>query len=206
MAMKVRKKALVLKSEDAVSLPQSKAAPVPAKKERRALRLAKATNVAFSLEPEVRARFAAEARAEGMELGHYLQKVLENHLLASAVAGDPLADRICAKRAVIDRIVALAQKLDQAGKFDEHFVLTVMKTAARDGSFMALYHTAIGAADTGEISKDLARNQRPINQQLGRLIRKSVGAKGMKTDAGRVARAQVTGEIISSYTLLTKPG
>lgn len=166
---------------------------------RRAVRLARATNVAFSLEPAVRARFAEEAKAEGMELGHYLQKVLENHLLDTAPEDDPLAERIRAKRAVIDHVVALAQTLDAQGRFDEHFVVTVMKEAAADDTFMGLYHIAIG----GE-GKAAARAQKPLNQQLGRLIRKAVGAKGLRTDAGRVARAQVTGEIISSYTLLTK--
>ncbi|WP_417719649.1 hypothetical protein [Salipiger sp.] len=174
-------------------------APKSDKKPSRAERLAMATNVAFSLEPKVRARFVAEAKAEGMELGHYLQKVLETHLLDKAPEGDELADRIRAKRYVIDRVVAIAKDLDGKGKFDEHFVLTVMKAAAADTAFMDKYHTAIG----GE-GKDGARAQKPLNQQLGRLIRKSVGAKGIKTDAGRVARAQVTGEIISSYTLLSK--
>ena len=172
------------------------------KKQRRAERLAKATNVAFSLEPAVRARFASEAKAEGMELGHFLQKVLENHLLDTAPKDDPLAERIRAKRAVIDQTVETAKRLDRDGRFDEHFVLNVMKTAAKDEDFMKIYNTAIGW--NPETKK--AHGQKALNQQLGRLIRKSVGAKGMKTDAGRVARAQVTGEVISSYTLLTKQG
>ena len=111
-----------------------------------------------------------------------------------------LAERIRAKRAVIDHTVTLAQSLDAEGKFDENFVLTVMKTAAKDEEFMMIYNTAIGF--NPETKK--AHGQKALNQQLGRLIRKSVGATGIKTDAGRVARAQVAGEVISSYTLLTK--
>lgn len=176
--------------------------PTDVKKQRRAVRIAKATNVAFSLEPAVRARFAADAKKEGMELGHFLQKVLENHLLETAEKGDVLAERIRAKRAVIDHTVELAQKLDTEGKFDENFVLTVMKAASSDEEFMMLYNTAIGADADGKNGK----GQKALNQQLGRLIRKSVSAKGIKTDAGRVARAQVSGEVISSYTLLTKQG
>ncbi len=170
------------------------------KKQRRSERMARASNVAFSLEPAVRARFAAEAKEKGMELGHYLQKVLENHLLDTSEKDDPLAERIRAKRAVIDHTVTLAQSLDAEGKFDENFVLTVMKTAAKDEEFMMIYNTAIGF--NPETKK--AHGQKALNQQLGRLIRKSVGATGIKTDAGRVARAQVAGEVISSYTLLTK--
>ena len=136
-----------------------------------------------------------------LELGHFLQKLLEQHVVDNAEQGDELADRLRAKRAVIDRIVALATELDEKGKFDEHFVLTVMQTAAKDGDFMALYATA-----TGGEGKTTAHIQKPLNQQLGRLIRKAVGAKGIKTDRGTVARAQVQGEIITSYTLLTKTG
>ncbi len=171
------------------------------KKRKRAMRLAKATNVAFSLEPQVRARLAEQARTEGLELGHYLQKVLETHVVDTAEDGDALVERIRAKRAVIDHITNLAKELDANDKFDEHFVLTVMKTAAADEAFMAFYNTAIG----GE-GKQSKMSQKPLNQQLGRLIRKAVGAKGMKTDRGTVARAQTSGEIISSYTLLTKQG
>ena len=186
--------------EDLKTNPQT--SEIPTKKARRAERLAKATNVAFSLEPAVRARFAEQAKKEGMELGHFLQKVLENHLLETAPKDDELAERIRAKRAVIDHTVELAQTLDKDGKFDENFVLTVMKTAAKDEEFMMIYNTAIGF--NAETNK--AHGQKALNQQLGRLIRKSVGAKGLKTDAGRVARAQVSGEVISSYTLLTKQG
>lgn len=179
----------------------TEATETKAKTAKRAVRLAKATNVAFSLEPKVRARLVALAHEEGLELGHYLQKVLENHILETAVENDDLSDRLRAKRAVIDKVVEITLDLDGKDKFDEHFILTVMKAAAADEEFMTLYHTAIG----GE-GKSAVRAQKPLNQQLGRLIRKAVGAKGMKTDKGTVARAQVTGEIISSYTLLTKKG
>ena len=172
-----------------------------AKAGKRAVRLAKATNVAFSLEPKVRARLVALAQEEGLELGHYLQKVLENHILENSADGDGLSERLRAKRAVIDKVVEIALDLDAKGKFDEHFILTVMKASAADAEFMSLYNVAMG----GE-GKAAARVQKPLNQQLGRLIRKAVGGKGIKTDKGTVARAQVTGEIISSYTLLTKKG
>ncbi len=155
--------------------------------------------VAFSLEPQVRARMVQLAKAEGHELGHYLQKLVENHLLEKAADGDELAERIKSKRAVIDHVVTLAQKLDADGKFDEAFVLTVMQTAAKDKGFMTLYNTAIA-----EGSKHSGRRQRLLNQQLGRLIRKAVGAVGKRNDDKKVMRGQATGEIISSYTLLAK--
>lgn len=166
---------------------------------KRAERLAKASNVAFSLEPKVRARLAEMAKGEGLELGHYLQKVLETHVLEASADGDELADRLRAKRAVVDHVVSLARELDSEGRFDEHFILTVMTEAASDEGFMELYHLAVG----GE-GKQAARAQKPMNQQIGRLIRKAAGAKGMRTEEGKVMRGQATGALISSYTLLTR--
>lgn len=174
-------------------------ADIKAVRARRAARLAKASNVAFSLEPKVRARLVALAKENGVELGHYLQKILELHVVEQAAEGDALAERLSAKRAVIDQVIALAQKMDAGGKFDEHFVLNVMQTAASDPAFMALYTTAIGGDDMKAV-----RAQGPLNQQLGRLIRKAVGAKGKRSAEGKVMRGQASGEIISAYTLLTK--
>lgn len=175
-------------------------ADVPTKRKRRLKRIAQATKVSFSLEPEVRELFAAEAKKQGMELGHLMQKVLENHVLENAAPGDPLAERLQAKRAIIDHTILLAKEIDAEGKFDEHFILTVMSTANKNAAFVELYNKAIGSGAEGRS----ARAQAPLNQQLGRLIKKAVGARGKKTEAGKVARAQVTGELISTYTLLEK--
>ncbi|KUF12050.1 hypothetical protein [Pseudoponticoccus marisrubri] len=166
---------------------------------RRAARLAEAQTLNLSVEPKVRARLHELAAAEGLELGHYVQKVLESHVLDRAAEGDELAERLSAKRAVIDHVVTLARELDGKGKFDADFILTVMKAASAEKAFLDLYQTAIG----GE-GKEAARAQKPLNQQLGRLIRKAVGAKGKRNAQGKVMRAQTSGEIISSYTLLTK--
>ena len=168
-------------------------------KGKRAMRLAKATKLAFSVEPKVRARLVEMPRAEGHELGHYLQKVPETHVLDAFGDDDALAENLRAKRAVIERVVATARALDAEGRFDEHFMLTAMKACAADGAFMALYQTAIGGK-----KKDAVRAQKTLNRQLGRLIRKSVGAQGLKTDRGTGARTQGMGENRSAYTLLTK--
>ncbi|CUH76497.1 hypothetical protein [Tropicibacter naphthalenivorans] len=162
-------------------------------------RAAATANIALPLDPQVRTRLTRLAKAEGMTLGHYLQKVLELHLLETAEEGDLLAQRLKAKREVIDHVVALAQMLDKDGKFDEHFVLTVMKTASEDEEFMELYKTV-----TGEEGRKAARLQQTLNQQLGRLIRKAANAGSKRNEEGRAIRAQVTGEIITSYSLLER--
>ncbi|WP_116597506.1 hypothetical protein [Primorskyibacter marinus] len=173
---------------------------VARKRKRRLRRIAQATKVSFSLEPDVRQLFADEAKKQGMELGHLMQKVLENHVLENAEPGNALAERLRAKRAVIDHTVELARMIDAAGRFDEHFILTVMRSASQDAAYAELYNIAIGADAEGKPG----RAQAPLNQQLGRLIKKAVGARGKKSETGRVARAQVAGEVISTYTLLEK--
>ena len=158
-----------------------------------------AVPVTFSLQRKVRERLAAQARAEGLDLGHYLQRVLEAHIVDTAEQDDPLASRLDAKRQVIEGIVALAQKLDAEGRFDEHFILTVMKEAAADPEFKDLYDRA-----TGGQAKFAVRQRRILNQQLGRVIRGAAKAKGKRTEDGSVARAQIKGEIIRTYTLLKR--
>lgn len=165
-------------------------------------RLANASKVTFSLEPDVQAFFKTKAREAGMEVGHYMQKVVETHILDVADKDDPLATRLKAKRAVIDTAVKLAQDMDEDGGFDENFILSVMKKASKDAEFKKLYAKATQSSD--KEGKQATRATAPLNQQLGRLIKKAVGAKSKRNDAGKIARAQVTGEMISTYTLLEK--
>lgn len=204
-ALKNPKKKVAGKMKPAKAAKAGKA-PKPVKeatrRQKRLERLSNANKVTFSLEPEVRSLIASEARKAGLDEGHYLQRAIETYLLDTAEPGDALAERLRAKRAVIERTVALAKQLDEDGSFDEHFILTVMKTAIRDEEFAALYAAAVGATANDADAPEKAKM--PLNQQLGRMIKRAVGAKSKKNEAGRIARAQVTGEAISTYTLLEK--
>lgn len=172
------------------------------RRQKRLEKLSNANKVTFSLEPEVRSLIASEAKKAGLDEGHYLQRAIEAYLLETAEPGDALAERLRAKRAVIEKTVALAKQLDDAGSFDEHFILTVMKAAIRDEEFAALYAAAVGATANEADAPEKAKM--PLNQQLGRMIKRAVGAKSKKNETGRIARAQVSGEAISTYTLLEK--
>lgn len=180
----------------------AKPAKEATRRQKRLEKLSNANKVTFSLEPEVRSLIASEAKKAGLDEGHYLQRAIESHLLETAEPGDALAERLRAKRAVIEKTVALAKQLDAEGSFDEHFILTVMKTAIRDQEFAALYAAAVGATANDAEAPEKAKM--PLNQQLGRMIKRAVGAKSKKNETGRIARAQVTGEAISTYTLLEK--
>ena len=74
-----------------------------------------------------------------------------------------------------------------------------VRVSRRKKDFAEIYKTAIGG--TGKYAM---RQSKALNQQLGRLIRTASGAKGKRTEDGAVARAQVKGEIIRTYTLLVR--
>ena len=169
---------------------------------RRLEKIEKASTVTFTLELPVRKFMDEQAKAAGMNMTHYMQKLVENHVIATAPKDDALALRLAAKRHVIDQTVALATKLDAAGKFDENFILTVVKEAQKDAKFKAQYETALGEAD---VDGKTNRARVSLNQQIGRMIKKSVGAKGKRNKEGRVMRAQVQDAVIATYTLLEKP-
>ena len=44
-----------------------------------------------------------------------------------------------------------------------------------------------------------------LNQQIGRMIKKSVGAKSKRNPQGQIARGQASDAFVATYTLLEKP-
>lgn len=192
-------------SQGATQTPTSGAegnAAVADRKRARRERAAAANKITFILETEVRKFVAAEARSAGMDIAPFLQKLVENHIISSASSDRPLARRLQAKRAVLDYAVALACQIDQNGEFDEHFILNVMKRASTNPEFQAQYDLATAAPAGNE--KAAARARAPINQQLGRLIKRAAGAKGKRGKNGKILRGQVQGEVLTTYTLLEK--
>ncbi len=182
-------------------------APKPAEREaikaRRMEKLAKASTVTFTVEPAVRRFLDAQAKATGLNLTHYMQKLVESHVIDAAPADDPLALRLAGKRHVIDQAVALATTLDKAGKFDDHFILTVVQEAEKDPDFVAQYAAAIGGKEA-KGTRAAARARVSLNQQIGRVIKKSIGARSKRNEAGKIVRAQVQNAMIVTYTLLEK--
>ena len=99
-------------------------------------------------------------------------------------------------------LVVKVKEVEAEGSFDEHFILTVVRKAATDAAFVAQYETAVDAKSADE--RSLARAKAPINQQMGRLIKAAAGAKSKRDENGKIMRAQVSGEMLSAYTLLEK--
>lgn len=176
--------------------------------QRRAKRMegvAKATNVTFTLELPVRRFIDAQAKAAGMNVTHFMQKLVEDHVIATAPKDDPMALRLAAKRYVIGHAVTLASEMDANGKFDEHFILSVVKEAAQNPEFAAQYALALGGEDAAG-TRVAVRARVSLNQQIGRLIKKAVGARSKRNEKGKIARAQVSDALITTYTLLEKTG
>ena len=171
-----------------------------AKRKKKRDRVAAANKITFNLETGVRKTIQKQAREAGMNVGPFIQKLVEAHVIGTATTGGPLAARLTAKRAVLDHAINLARKIDDDGGFDEHFILTVMRSAAQDPDFKAQYDAALGGSDgTPKRSARVA-----LNQQLGRLIKRAAGARSKRDAAGKIMRGQAQGEVLSSYTLLDK--
>lgn len=173
-----------------------------AQRKARLQKLEEANRITFALQGDVRRFIAAQAKAEGMDIGHFMQKLVENHVLDTAASDDPLTMRIAARRAVIDAVVTRAKEMAAAGQFEPHFILNVMKSLAAAPEFAETYAKA---TDGGGQPRRAARERTALNQQLGRLIKRAAGAKSARDAKGKIQRAQVQDEIITSYTLLAKP-
>ncbi len=170
---------------------------------KRKKRIEAATNVTFALQPEVKSFLQSQARAAGMDLTPYLQKLLDDHVVATAPADNPLSLRIQARRAFIDRVIGLAQEMDAAGEFDENFILNVMKRALSEPETAAHYTHAIDQDPENE--RRTARTVASLNQHVGRVVKRAAGARSKRDDSKKILRAQVQGEVLTSYTLLEKP-
>lgn len=170
------------------------------KRQERKKKIADANKITLILDTEVRKFLTSEAKDAGMNIAPYLLKVLENHVMESAPDENALKERLKAKRAVLDFAVDLALKIKEAGEFDEHFIGNVVGKARKSEEFCRLYDIAVG--DDADTPKKAARARAPLNQQLGRLIKRAAGAKSKRDEAGKIMRAQVQGELISTYTLL----
>jgi len=173
----------------------------PARRKERMARIEKANKITVSLQTEVRRYLAAQAKAEGMDMGHFMQKLAETHIIDTAPEGDALAAQLSARRGVVDHVVKLAQSMDQAGEFDENFILNVLKRAHADADFAKMYATAVADPDK---PKQAGRAGVALNQQLGRLIKRAVGARSKRDEAGKILRGQVKDDVVTSYTLLEK--
>lgn len=149
------------------------------------------------LQAEVAAAIDSLAKAAGYETAAYIQMVLAKHAVASGQMAADEAARVSAREDVIERFIALAQRLKAEGRFDTHFQRTVFLEAMKDADLRSLYETAVG----GDAYTDGLPGKIPLNMYLGWYIKNAVGAE-VRTKDGKPARATVRNAPIQSYTLL----
>ncbi len=168
-------------------------------------KLKKAETFNFAVDPGVRAYLTSAAKEQGLDLSHMMQKIVEGYVIDNAPKDLEIVKRLAAKRAVIDMAQKTATDLDKSGKFDDHFILNVITTSSSDPAFVEAYTTATQAGDETHKAKLMARRARiTLNQQLGRVIKRTVGAKSLRKEGGGIARSTASDALISTYTLLTK--
>lgn len=104
------------------------------------------------------------------------------------------------KQSILETASRRVRELDEAGAFDEHFTLTVIRDLMTDAEFRADYETVVG----GDASQGGLPGKSPINRQLGRCVQKAVNAVSLRDANRKPLRRQVRNEPIQSYTLLAK--
>lgn len=91
-----------------------------------------------------------------------------------------------------------ARQVYEAGRFDEHFTLTVFRELMDDRRTRDLYEEIIGV----DAYTSGAPKKTPLNMYLGWYIKNAIDAQPVLDDAGKPRRAFIQGEPIKSYTLL----
>ena len=185
--------------------PQSEpdAKQIAERRKKRRDKVIKANRVTLDLNPAVRRYLTAQAKAAGTTLSLFLNRLAEQHIVATAGDTDPLGQKLKGRHAVFDRIEKIARDMDGDGKFDEHFILTVMRAASTDVGFMAQYQAAAGG-DTAEGEAE-EKSKSALNQQLARVIQLAVQAKAKRGEDGKVVRADAEGALMTSYSLVERP-
>ena len=161
----------------------------------------KTAKISLRLSPEVIDALSAQAAGRGFGVTEHIQRLLERRAAKSGHMQDAAAAAIRARWEIVEQFQALARRLDAEGRFDAHFTLTVFRAALEDPEFRARYEAAIG----GDAYRGAAPGRATLNAQTGSAIRRAVGAVPLRDPEGAPRRAQVRGEAIQTYQLLTKP-
>ena len=142
----------------------------------------------------------AEADDKGVEASALIQRAIHQFAINTGRMDDATKGMLTAQYDTIDAFVTLAKRLFDEGLFDDHFVLTVFKTAMDSPALKALYERAIG----GEANAVKLPGKTPLNMYLGWYIKNAVGAEPKLDANGQPVRCQVRGQPIQTYTLLRR--
>lgn len=161
----------------------------------------KTVKLSLRIEDAVHAALSAMARETCMETGAYIIHRLNKIAAESDYLDARTAERLTRTDELLVDAAKKARALYDAGEFDEHFTLTVIRRLMADQEYLRKYEALIGgdAYDSGLPGKS------PINMYLGWHIKHAVNADVVPNARGKPRRAQVRGEAVQSYTLLRRP-
>ena len=159
------------------------------------------TSLSLRVDADVLEVLRHQAHAAGLEVSAYIRAVLRRHALESGQVPAETHRRLLLNDRILHLAVTRARAALDAGQFDAHFILTVMRQLIADPGFRALYEAAIG----GDAFAPGLPEKSPLNMYLAWHIRQAAGAEPLLDARGRTRRATVRDEVLQSYMLLTRP-
>ena len=161
--------------------------------------------VSFRLDSRVHATAETISKQQSVSTEALIQRIVTHHVTEHAEKEglmNPLdIDHLQREQRILATAVRRARELDEAGAFDEHFTLTVIRDLMTDPQFRADYETVVG----GDAYQSGLPGKSPLNMYLGWYIKNAIPDAVPLLDGNRrPRRIQIRNEPIQSYTLLTK--
>jgi hypothetical protein len=154
--------------------------------------------VAFRLQTDVFKLVETLSREAGIDPSKFMQDAIEQAVFEHLPK--TRQRELTNMKALYAAAQAVARSVDAAGKFDQHFTLTVFRQMMSDKKIRGLYEEVIGV----DAYTDGAEKKTPLNMYLGWYIKNAINAEPLLDDADKLRRAFVRNEPIKSYTLLTR--
>ncbi len=152
----------------------------------------------YSPSPNEKAAFALRIQETVAQLGHrtddYGSYIDENFLKFWNMERAELRQRLVA------RVADAAGKLSRAGRFDPSITLLAIGACTKDLEWLNDYARFVG----GNVYQHNNPLKKQINPSLAKTVKARLGAENQVDRNGRSVTKDVEGEIIQSYTLLTK--
>ena len=153
------------------------------------------TRISFRLKTDIFDLVQKLSAETGLDPSAFMQRALE---LAVYDHLPPERQKELDEETLFSAARRKAREVFDAGRFNEHFILTVFRELMSDAKTRQLYEQVIEA----DAYTDGAPKKTPLNLNLGKCIKYKIKAQSMLDDAGKPRRAFVKGEPIKSYTLL----
>jgi len=154
------------------------------------------TRVSLRLRTDVFDAIQQASSQAGIDPSAFMQRALER------AVSDYLPEELRKELDNMEVLYAAAQEkarqVYNAGRFDEHFTLTVFRELMENRRTRDLYEEIIGV----DAYTNGAPKKTPLNMYLGWYIKNAIDAEPLLDDAGKPRRAFIQDEPIKSYTLL----